>query len=110
MGFSNKHNLLWSGELGEVAKTGEAKLNSLSNRDRLSREKEISGQGSFWFLPPNPIGGIFPFPPDRKTNATAPRATTTKIIGIIILSFIKNFLSPKIQKMVRADFFNSSFA
>src|SRR3989344_6235518 len=109
MGFSNKHNLLWSGELGGVAKTGVTKLKSFSNKFLLSIEKEISGQGNFWFLPSNPIGGIFPFPPGRKTNATAPKAATTKIIGIIILSFIKNFLSPKIQNMVRAVVFNRFF-
>jgi len=108
MGFSNKHNLLWSGELGGVAKTGVAKLKSLSNKFLLSSEKEISGQGSFWFLPPM-VGGILISPFCHKKNAVAPRATTTKIIGIIILSFIKNFLSPKIQNMVRADVFNRFF-
>src|SRR3989338_7571947 len=96
MGFSNKHNLLWSSSsVGGVAKTGVTKLKSFLKKVLSSSEKEISGQGNFWFLPPKPIRGIFPFPPGRKTNATAPRATTTKIIGIIILSFIKNFVSPK---------------
>lgn len=94
MGFSNKHNLLWSGERSLVAKTGATKLKSFSEKVRLWREKEMSGHGSFAFLP-LPTREISTPPSWRSKNVTAPTTSKTKIIGIIILNFIKIFFPQK---------------